>query len=847
MVKIPNTADTEVAVEDLCIGKFMEWWSAAEMADLLSKMSPGLVALLVEHDRPSDRKLAEMLYNSVGARFLRNVDNSVDRRKDFLKEILKAAVAKRCVRKEDIVSAAMEAAGDDQRGMIRGIEDVPLLKATNRLCMRMAAELRLPLAVAEKERAEYKPDTEVVEPRVELSPLYDYQYTTGRFIRGMLEGTELDDYGREVKRKMFAVPTGSGKTRLVVETLIEWLNEGKPSKNEQQKNSKLILWIAQSRELCEQAFSTFRSIFESIGRRGTTLHLHRFWGEGGAPPNLGMDDLLAEKGVIVATIQSLDKPGVRLDALGRLTSCIVVDEAHHAVADSYTRVLREMGFNWNNRKTEISERGIILLGLTATPFRGTGNNTETRALERRLNGVYFPTIPYANKIENFKPHALIDCQTFAYVGEYVRILGERSYDRDGFINEEDYFWEIARQDGAPAEAAGCEDAASSNACKYEKIKNITHRFSEPGKYDIILKVVDNEGESDVTRAQIYIESMPESHGSHEQRQKELYQRLISRKILCEVKHKILPSSEAVTLDEAGARHLKRFGEFGKKTIESIGDDFERNRIILEEIHRLRNLGRKKILFFGCSVNHSRHIAMCLKTVYGMKARYVDSKMDYDSRLAAIENFRRRDLEILCNFDILTTGFDAPNIDCVFVGRPVRSTLLYTQMIGRGMRGTRSHGTEDVLIVDIDDNFQLQSYCEPSMTKLGWTIFREYWKPWEEPGSRDTFKHEEGEEQAEYEEDEDRAAYKASEGAWELPGEDIVVAPLSHSCSRCKKVASGVGEIRRVFGIEGPSKILVDCLKNKDYRMIPQECEQCRRKKQAPVTEDRRWSYLVANL
>ena len=161
-----------------------------------------------------------------------------------------------------------------------------------------------------------------------------------------------------------------------------------------------------------------------------------------------MDDLLDEKGVIIATIQSLYKllEGERaeqLTSLSRLTSCIIIDEAHHSVAPIYSGVLRKMGFNW--RRKEVSDRGIVLIGLTATPFRGKGDGEDTRMLVRRYGGVYFPTIPYSDGIENYKPHALIDCPTFALAGEHVRILGERSYDRDGFIRDTDYIWTIKQQ------------------------------------------------------------------------------------------------------------------------------------------------------------------------------------------------------------------------------------------------------------------------------------------------------------------------------------------------------------------------------------------------------------------
>ena len=222
----------------------------------------------------------------------------------------------------------------------------------------------------------------------------------------------------------------------------------------------------------------------------------------------------------------------------------------------------------------------------------------------------------------------------------------------------------------------------------------------------------------------------------------------------------------------------------------------RNSLILKGIEHVRSTGRKKILFFGCSVEHSRKIAIALKAMYNANTRYVDSAMDMDSRIAAIQEFRDGDVEILCNFGVLTTGFDAPGVDCVFVGRaPVKSALLYTQMIGRGMRGIKNGGTEDMLIVDIDDNFQLNhTKYAPLSSSMGWRLYREYWKVWKDP-----------EEEEEVEEEE---------------------VHISHSCTNCGCTGKGPDQIKAVFGFECPNDVLIEMC-NAGGQGLPQVCRQCR--------------------
>ena len=666
-----------------------------------------------------------ILYDVAGPTFLRDMNGGTGKRRVFLERMLRAAVGAGDVSEADLVRAAREAGGREPRGL----GDVARMDATARWCARLADMLGLPRSAAAKTRADRPRPVETVEPRAAINPLYDYQYSVGMFVRDMLEGKESPG-GAETKRQMLSLPTGSGKTRMLVQTIIEWINDGKPSRNRQQSESKLVLWIAQSDELCEQALSTFRAVFESIGRPGTTLKLHRVWGKGGALPETGMPDLLADSGVIVATIHTLHKvwrsePG-QLESLAGLTSCIVVDEAHHVVADSYSQVLRSMGFNWDNRKREISERGIVLLGLTATPFRGSGTGEDTERLKRWMGEPYHPRVDYPEGVSNARPHALIDCQAAAYAGEPVRIMGERSYDRDGSITA--YSWSIRPETtvvdlyaaGGPPQARVREGA------------NLHHVFEKPGTYEIALRVTDNEGDSGEARALIRVLERPEDPHQADA-QKAMYGQLMGRGILCDVYHQTLKSDETIVIGEEDLELLGKFKEFSKGTLWTIGTRKARNRLIMDRIRDLVEGGRKSVLFFGCSVDHSRLVSVLLKAVHGIPSGYVDSEMGTDARVDAIGRFKSGDLTVLCNFNVLTAGFDAPKTDCVFIGRPVGSAQMYTQMIGRGMRGPKNGGTPDMLIVDIDDNYQLY---DDSPVPLGWKTFAEYWKEWKgEPAGR----------------------------------------------------------------------------------------------------------------
>ena len=58
--------------------------------------------------------------------------------------------------------------------------------------------------------------------------------------------------------------------------------------------------------------------------------------------------------------------------------------------------------------------------------------------------------------------------------------------------------------------------------------------------------------------------------------------------------------------------------------------------------------------------------------------------------------------VLCNYGVLTTGFDAPRTSAVLIARPTKSLVLYSQMVGRGIRGVRAGGNDSAEIVTIID-------------------------------------------------------------------------------------------------------------------------------------------------
>ncbi|PZV10973.1 MAG: hypothetical protein DCF22_15495 [Leptolyngbya sp.] len=110
-------------------------------------------------------------------------------------------------------------------------------------------------------------------------------------------------------------------------------------------------------------------------------------------------------------------------------------------------------------------------------------------------------------------------------------------------------------------------------------------------------------------------------------------------------------------------------------------------------------------------------AIALNAVFqsrGINSDYVVGKL-VDSNTGAtisakensekIKRFKRGELEVLINVEILTEGVDLPNVQTVFLTRPTTSTILMTQMIGRALRGQKAGGTDEAYIVSFIDNWE----------------------------------------------------------------------------------------------------------------------------------------------
>ena len=112
---------------------------------------------------------------------------------------------------------------------------------------------------------------------------------------------------------------------------------------------------------------------------------------------------------------------------------------------------------------------------------------------------------------------------------------------------------------------------------------------------------------------------------------------------------------------------------------------------------------RRVMVFCPSVQSALDAASSTNGV-GRRAAAIVAGTPNEERAAAIGAFRTDGGEpmALFNYGVLTAGFDAPKTSCVIVARPTASLVLYSQMVGRAMRGPQSGGNRRCRIYTIAD-------------------------------------------------------------------------------------------------------------------------------------------------
>lgn len=178
-----------------------------------------------------------------------------------------------------------------------------------------------------------------------------------------------------------------------------------------------------------------------------------------------------------------------------------------------------------------------------------------------------------------------------------------------------------------------------------------------------------------------------------------------------------------TLSQVVSQEAKKAPDFsGVHTVRGDFDEGEIEKVLAgknvleaacaEIVEKTRD--RNKTLVF-CNRRESARRCAALLSEYDQEhaAEVVDGETPADERDDLLRRFKNdtgdsnllgdkdKPLKYICNVGVLTTGFDAPNVDCVALLRPTKSLTLYQQIVGRGLR--KAPEKRNCLVLDFGGN------------------------------------------------------------------------------------------------------------------------------------------------
>jgi ATP-dependent helicase IRC3 len=139
------------------------------------------------------------------------------------------------------------------------------------------------------------------------------------------------------------------------------------------------------------------------------------------------------------------------------------------------------------------------------------------------------------------------------------------------------------------------------------------------------------------------------------------------------------------------------GEYKQDQLIEAVDNPSRNNSIVTAYNDLAM--DKKTVVFAAGVDHARHLEESFRK-NGTSVRVIVGTTEDEERQQILSDFKSGAVRVLVNVGVLTEGFDEPSIQAIILAKPTRSSLLYTQIVGRGTRLYESK--PHCMIIDIAD-------------------------------------------------------------------------------------------------------------------------------------------------
>lgn len=576
------------------MSSYLDYMISFSQSDLRGYLGQDMLDLLIEWLPNGDTMLTKQ-------RMVSMIDSlygtSILKKKEFRKDLLQCMKTSEIFAMRDACLTGVEKAESDPLVVM----DIVVNKPWNRnvVSSYLLKLWGVPDSIFDKEKDDAVIENVIAAPEEQFYELLDYQYYIKQRVLNNLNS------GHVMERMLVHMPTGTGKTKTSMHIIVNYINFSLEKKG-------VVIWIAHTTELLQQAYDTFVSVWQHLG--DGHINAYKLWGS----KNI-CDSEKPLNGIVFCGLSKMmsiaDSNPTLYERLKKDCRLVIFDEAHKAAAKQTKKVIEElmrMPSGYENR---------ALIGLTATPGRTTEDSYDNNLL----------TNMFGNKLIH------IDSD----------ILNQINYGKLKALNT----------------------VAETNIIKYFQERRILAKM--------------------------------------------IPQRLTYR----------LDFSEQDLKTLSGA--LRDMGydekEYTTEQLKVLARNKERNLAIMRQLRQLQ-IDKKPTIVFACSVDHAKMLSAML-TLEGIPNSLVLGEMDPMDRKHAIELFKKKDsgVDIIINYEVLTTGFDSKNIKCVFITRPTKSIVLYSQMLGRGLRGPLMGGNEECILIDIDDNLQAFD------NETAFSHFNDYWR------------------------------------------------------------------------------------------------------------------------
>lgn len=536
-----------------------------------------------QEDKWSKKKLVSMIDSLYGINILKN---------SCVREQLLLSM-----RKNDVISLAQKYFSNNSEFDLRKVCKVLSEKqwGNNSLSLELLRSWEIENNIFENSNKTKTSTVSKIISSERFFELLDYQFFIKQRVLNILN-SDLP-----LGKVLVHMPTGTGKTKTAMHIITNYLEFTLHKKG-------LVIWVAHTTELLEQAYSTFCSVWKHLG--DGEINVYRFWS------NAELDCEEPFNGIMfcgLGKLMSVAKGNKKLySRLIEDCRLFVFDEAHKAAATETKKIIAD----FMRKTSEMKNR--FLLGLTATPGRTSDYSDENKNF----------SLMFENRIVS------IDSDVINYMNFGKQVSENLSLE-----------------------------------------KNIISYFQ---KRKILSKM---------------------------QKEELCYEQNFSKEELAVLKSGF-DSNESK--------------DFTNRQLEIFARNKSRNQAILTGLRKMYLL-KKPTIVFACSVLHAKMLSAIL-TLEDIPNCVVTGDMNSFDRKKAIDSFKDRNnpCNIIINFEVLTTGFDSTNIQCVFITRPTKSIVLYSQMLGRGLRGPLMGGQEECLLIDVKDN--LESFDN----EKAFSYFDSYW-------------------------------------------------------------------------------------------------------------------------